>query len=92
MLLLTTGAAMLAAWIVARFPRVNPASGRGVTIALVAATAVLVGIPHAIPIVGVPLGALATVFVVVLPALTYVFMTAAWLMLYVRRALDPYLR
>ncbi len=92
MLLLATSAAFLAAWVVARFPQVNPSSGRGVTIALIGATAVLIGIPYTIPVVGVPLGGLATVFVVVLPALIYVFMTAAWLMLYVRRALDPYLR
>jgi hypothetical protein len=92
MLLLATSAALLAAWVVARFPQVNPSSGRGVTVALIGATAVLIGIPYTVPVVGVPLGAVATVFVVVLPALIYVFMTAAWLMLYVRRALDPYLR
>jgi uncharacterized membrane protein YhaH (DUF805 family) len=92
MLLLATGAALLAAWIVVRFPRFQPSTGAGITVALIGAAATLTGVPHTIAFLGVPLGPLGVIFLVVLPALTYVFLVAAWIMLYVRRALDPYMR
>lgn len=92
MLVLVTASALLAAWIVVRFPRVNPSSGSAITVAIVAAAVIAVGCPQVIPVVGIPLGGMATIFVIVLPSSVYLFVVAAWIMLFVKRAIEPYLR
>ena len=89
---LTTGSALLAAWLVVRFPRLNPAEAPAITVALLGAVVVALGVPRFIPVVGQPFGALAAIFLVALPGCTYLFLAAAWVMLYVKRAIDPYLR
>jgi hypothetical protein len=91
MLFLAVASALLALWIVVRFPRLNPESGRAVTVGLVAAALVFVAVPPAIGFVGVPLGGLAAIFLVALPGCTYLFVAVAWLMLYLGRAIAPYL-
>jgi hypothetical protein len=92
LLVLMVASALLAAWIVVRFPAVNPIHPHTITIALVGAAFVAVLIPHAIGVVGVPLGALAAIFLVALPGCTYLFLVAAWVMLFVKRAIDPHQR
>ena len=92
LLVLTTASALLAAWIVVRFPRLNPMEPQTITVALAGAVAVALVIPRAIPLVGMPLGALGAIFLVALPGCVYLFLTAAWVMLFVKRAIEPYLR
>ena len=91
-LFLAIASALLALWIVVRFPGLNPESGRAVTLALVGAAIVFVAVPPAIGLVGVPLGGFAAAFLVALPGCTYLFLAIAWLMLYLGRAIAPYLR
>lgn len=92
MLFLTGGAALLAGWVVVRFPRLTPQSGRGVSAWLAGAIACFVGAPLAVTGVGLALGAFAAVFFVALPAAMVIFLACAWVMLYVMRAIAPYLR
>jgi hypothetical protein len=72
------GAAALALWFDARFPRLAPTSLRSALIRLGAAFAIL-----QIPVVAVDepaIAQLALVFVVYLPMLTYVFLAAVWML------------
>jgi len=92
MLFLAVASALLALWIVVRFAGLNPESGRAVALGLVGAAVVLVAVPPAIGLVGVPLGGLAAIFLVALPGCTYLFLAVAWLMLYLGRAIAPYMR
>lgn len=92
LLVLTTASALLAAWIVVRFPRLNPAGGLAISLAIVGAALVAVVGPSAIDLVGVPLGALAAILLVALPGCTYMFLVGAWVMLFVKQAIEPYLR
>jgi hypothetical protein len=43
-------------------------------------------------VVGMPLGAVAAIFVVALPCCTYLFLVAAWAILWVGRLLGPNLK
>jgi hypothetical protein len=90
MLFLTAGAAVLASWIVVRFPRLTPQRGQAVTVWLFATIGVFIGAPFAVTGVGLALGAYAAVFLVALPAGICIFLTCAWVMLYVMRAIAPY--
>lgn len=89
-LVLTAAAAVLALWLLARFPRLVPHSRRGVSIGIGAAIACFVATPPAIMAVGGLLGAAAAVFLVVLPAEIMIFLACGWLMLYVARAIAPF--
>src|SRR5574337_780747 len=92
MLFLTTGGALLAAWVVVRAPQLTPRSARGVGLGLAGIAAVSFATPHLIAPVGEPLGAPAAALLVALPACVYIFTAVAWLMLYVARALAPHVR
>jgi hypothetical protein len=92
LLVLTAASALLAAWVVVRFPRVNPSGPRAISLAIVVAAVVAVAAPAAVDLVGVPFGAMAAIFFVALPGCTYMFLVGAWLMLFVRQAIEPYLR
>jgi len=82
LLFLAAGAALLAAWLLARFPDVAPAHLRlallhfGISLALVWAA------PNAVqPLAaGGLLPALIAVFVLVLPPLVYACLAAAWIL------------
>jgi hypothetical protein len=81
-LLLGTGSALIALWIVARFPGFGPSD---ITKALlhVAFSAVVLqmivpGI-HAVAVFGQPAAKFIGAFGIVFPGLTYVFVAAAWL-------------
>lgn len=92
MLVLTTGSALIAAWIIGRLPQAVPVGARGVTLGLVGAVAAFVGTPHLVMAFGPLLGAAGAAVLVVLPLSTYIFLAIAWLMLYVARAIAPYVR
>ena len=75
------GAALLALWVVARFPAVGPRTIR--TSVLVAAIALLVlrCVPFGIPMtLHLPNGAYAALLGLVLPTFFATFLAAAWLM------------
>ena len=90
MLCLTGGAAVLAAWIVVRFPGLTPQTGQAVSIWLGAAMACFLGTPLAVVGVGMHFGAFVAALGVALPAGTCIFLSIGWLMLYVMRAISPY--
>ena len=82
-LVLCLGAALLALWIVARLPKIGPASLSRALIHV--AAAVLIGLVtgpaiRAIAELSVPGAAFVGTFGVALPALTYMFLAAAWLL------------
>jgi hypothetical protein len=89
---LTAGAAVIALWIVARFPELAPRTTRGVSVGLGAAILAFVGIPPAIMLVGGHAGAIVAALFVVLPGAICIFLAIAWMMLWVIRSLDPYVR
>lgn len=80
--LLCTGAAVLAFWLLIRFPEAGP---RDMTKALlhvaisVALLQLVVPAIHLVRDTGLPAAQLAVSFGIVLPALTYVFLAAAWM-------------
>jgi hypothetical protein len=63
-----------------------------VTLGLAGTFAVIGFAPPAIMFVGRPLGAVAAAFLIALPGFTYIFLSAIWLMAYVRRAIAPFLK
>jgi hypothetical protein len=89
MLALTTGAALLALWLTVRLPRLSPQRARGLTAALAGVVVAFAAAPWLVHAVGRPLGAFAAIFIVVLPALTYVFLVALWLLGFVGRLARP---
>jgi hypothetical protein len=92
LLALVTGAAVIGLWIAVRFPALAPeslkANGIAIAVAVLLPTLVL---PLFVP-VGHVVGVLVAIFVVVLPALVYLFLAGAWFMMCMRRMLAPHLR
>jgi hypothetical protein len=86
---LVVGAALLAMWVALRLPQLTPQTRRGYGLALAGVVAVVVATPWLVHAVGTPLGVLAAVFLVVLPAFTYVFLAAFWLLQLFGRLLRP---
>jgi hypothetical protein len=81
-LFLCTGSALIALWLVARFPDVGPSD---VTKALlhvaisVVVLQLLVPAIHVVGSTGLPAAQFVVSFGIVLPGLTYVFVAAGWL-------------
>jgi hypothetical protein len=81
-LFLCSGAALIALWLVARFPELGP---NDVTKALlhvaisVVVLQLLVPAIHAVGATGLPGAQFVVSFGIVLPGLTYVFLAAGWL-------------
>ncbi len=91
MLTLAVGSSLLALWIAVRFPRLSPQSAPGIA-AAVFALVLVVGVgPRAVELVGPPLGAFAAIFLIALPCCVYLFLAAAWVILWAGRALRPHL-
>lgn len=90
MVTMVVGSALLALWLSMRLPRLRPASTRGVVIAAGVGLATLGITPLLVDVVGQPLGAFAAVFIVVLPAFTYLFLGALWLLAYMSRLMRPF--
>jgi len=84
------GAALLALWLVVRYPGVGPTSFRGGAIQI--AASVLAGwtlAPITTMVVGsgVPAAAFLAAFLVVLPGLIYIFLAWAWMVKVLQGAL-----
>jgi hypothetical protein len=78
---LLVGAAVLALWVVARYPRFGPKSLRSAVVVAGAALAVLQLSTFGIrPLLGLPHGAYLALFGCVLPTFFAGFLAAAWLM------------
>ena len=90
MLVLTVGAALLALWLTVRIPRLGPQRTRSFIAAIVCGGVVVAAAPGLVQLVGRPLGAFAAIFIVVLPACTYMFLVALWLLARVSRLLRPF--
>ena len=89
---LLVASALLATWFFVRFPRLAPVGERGVTLALLGTFVAFGLVPPAIAPVGRALGAIPTAFLVALPGCTYIFLAAIWMLAYVKRAIEPYLK
>jgi ABC-type uncharacterized transport system permease subunit len=89
---LFAGASAIALWIVARFPRLAPASARGVTGWLAGAIAAFLYTPQAIMLVGRIGGRMAAAMLVALPSGVCIMLAVAWMMLWVIRGVQPYRR
>jgi hypothetical protein len=81
--ILCVGAAVLALWIVVRLPQLGPRdlprALLHILVSIVAGYAVAPGI-RGIAAAGVPAAAYVGTFALALPALTYMFLAAAWLL------------
>jgi len=81
-------AAVLALWVVARYPRLGPKSLRSALIVVGAAFALLqLSSLSVAPLLGLPNGVYLTLFGCVLPSFFACFLAAAWLMRVVAAAL-----
>lgn len=89
---LLVASALLAGWFFVRFPRLAPVRERGITLALLGTIAVFSFGPQTVGIVGQPLGAFPAAFLIALPCCIYIFLAAIWLMAYVKRAIEPFLK
>jgi hypothetical protein len=82
LIFLTVGAALLGLWTVVRFPRLGPTSLAGSLIQLALALLVGMAVSPLMSVVvgsGLPLAGFIAIFGLALPALTYMFLTGAWL-------------
>jgi hypothetical protein len=82
LLLFVLGAGAIAAWIALRLPRLAPTSFRGGTAHLIATLAVgLVLGPavHAVPGLPSAVSIMAALFLLALPAITYMLLVGMWL-------------
>ena len=81
-LFLCSGSALLALWLVTRFPERGPEDMTKAMLHVAASVVVLqllVPAIHAVSATGVPGAQFLVSFGIVLPGLTYVFVAAAWL-------------
>jgi hypothetical protein len=74
------GAAVLAAWLAARFPGVAPRTFDGAFACLVTAMVLASVGPQLVPVVlGAPHGDYLALFVIILPSLTYLMLSLVWM-------------
>src|SRR5512133_1479742 len=81
LLVFVLGAAAIAAWVALRLPRLAPPSLRGGTVHLIATLVVgaLLGpAVHAVPGLPSQLSVLAALFLLALPAITYMLLVGKW--------------
>ena len=86
-MILSVGAAALALWIVVRLPQLGPRDLRWALLHILLSIAVgylIAPLIRGVTAIGVPGPAYVGTFAFALPALTYMFMAAAWLMRVVR--------
>jgi hypothetical protein len=82
-LVLCVGAALLALWLVVRFPELGPREITWALLHVAISVVVLQLLTHTIGVVGragVPAARFVAAFGIVLPGLMYMFVAAAWLM------------
>lgn len=92
MLALAAASALLAMWVALRFPSVAPARMGALAGWLVAAGLLPLLVSPMFDLVGGLAGAFAAVFIVALPGCTFLFLVGAWVMLFARKLIAPYLR
>lgn len=90
MAVLTVGAALLALWVAVCLPKLTPQTKSSLVVALLGMLVTIAVAPTLVHLVGRPLGAFAAIFIVVLPACTYIFLASLWLLGYLSRLLRPY--
>jgi hypothetical protein len=81
--LLCVGAAALALWIIVRLPQLGPREMPQALLHILLSIVVGAGITpgiRAVAAVGIPGAAFVGTFAIALPALTYMFLAAAWLL------------
>lgn len=79
--MLTGSGAVLALWVLSRYPRLGPTKFAPALGLVIAAVALGHGTPFAISVlVGLPYGIYVVFFTCVLPTFFLVFLTAAWLL------------
>ena len=82
LLVFVLGAAAIAAWVALRLPKLAPTSFKGGTVHLVVTLvvgAVLGPAVHAVPGLPSELSVLAALFVLALPAITYMLLVGMWI-------------
>jgi hypothetical protein len=82
LLVFVLGAGVLAGWVVVRLPKLAPTSFRGGTVHLVVTLvvgAVLAPVVEAVPGLPSELSVLAALFLVALPAITYMLLVGMWI-------------
>jgi hypothetical protein len=82
LLVFLLGAGALAAWVALRLPALAPSSFRSATVHLVATLvvgAVLGPVLHAVPGLPSSLSVMAALFLVALPAITYMLLVGMWI-------------
>ena len=82
LLVFVLGAGALAAWVALRLPKLAPTSLRAGTFHLIAAMIVgasLGPLVHAVPGLPSPASVLAALFLLALPAITYMMLVGMWL-------------
>lgn len=85
------GAALLAMWLTARFPKLAPSRGLLIVLHLLLASLVAqIGVPVAIGYVGGPtlVSVVTALLLVALPGLVYVFLSAMWLIQWAQRKMS----
>jgi hypothetical protein len=90
LLFLATGAALLAAWVIDRFPEHSPNQLRPALIHFTISLALVWAAPNAVgPVAaGGPLIALAAVFPLLLLPLVYAWLSAAWVLRLIHKAIE----
>ena len=90
MLVFTAGSALIALWIAARFPSFAPASIRGI-LATAAAAILIARLAQPVVREATQLaGGLVGLFVVALPVAVFMFLAAAWTVLFAKKHLAPF--
>jgi hypothetical protein len=88
LLFLAAGAALLAAWVIARFPGRSPNQLRQALIHFTISLALVWAAPNAVgPFAGRPLTALTAMFLLLLPPLIYAWLSAGWLLRLIHEAI-----
>lgn len=90
MMVLLVGAALLALWVAVCLPKLTPQRKSSLLLALLGMLVAIAAAPILVPVVGRPLGAFGAIFIVVLPAFTYIFLASLWLLGYLSRLLRPF--
>jgi MFS family permease len=90
LLFLALGAALLAAWVIDRFPERSPNQLRQALIHFTISLALVWAAPNVVGpfAAGGPLAAVAAVFLLLLPPLVYAWLSAAWVLRLLHEAIE----
>jgi hypothetical protein len=90
LLFLAMGAALLAAWVIDRFPERSPSQLRQALIHFTISLALVWAAPNVVGLLaaGGPPVAVAAVFLLLLPPLVYAWLSAAWVLRLLHEAIE----